>query len=221
MLNAFNRNATVRVGIVCVAALVLRGPAAHAQGTFQAIAQGAVANAPGVRAMTIRDASMGVCYTVFTVEGPTLGVPDSASTDSVERVRQLAEQRDRALSSLEARIAEESKGPAPQYGGEFTRQQAQSHYETDRSQLDLQYQRALRHEIPESAPWASATPGVKSGGYEEAANANRRATVDPDPTSVMKTLASQMATQIDLLRLLVEAPRITSSGPFSCPTTTP
>jgi hypothetical protein len=90
-------------------------------------------------------------------------------------------------------------------------------YESERFRIDDEYQRALRKEIPESYPWASATPGMRSGGWEDPANATRRALVDPDPTSAMKTLADQISRLDQLVMRLIEVPRLTASGPGACP----
>lgn len=196
----------------CIAALVLSGTPAHAQRTFDVLTEGAVGNIPGLRALTVRDNSISVCYTLFILESSTgplpVAAPDPTTAQSVERVRALAEERDKQLAALQ------QKYPA---GTDVVPLQSELEYEQARLRLDLEYQRALRHEIPESSPWASMLPGMRSGGYEDAANANRRATLDPDPTSAMKTIARQFALQIDLLRLLIEAPRMTTSAPFACP----
>jgi hypothetical protein len=167
--------------------------------------------------MTIRDTSLSICYTVFIVESPTRllslapTLPGDATARSIERARALAEERDRRLATLEAQLEND-------LGNQVLPEQE---YEQARLRLDLEYQRALRREIPESYPWASVLPGVRSGGLEDAANANRRASLDADPTSVMKTLSNQLTLQTELLRLFVDAPRLTSSGPFTCPTSRP
>lgn len=204
----------------CAAMVALSATTAHAQNTFELISGSEVSNLPGLRAMTIRDSSLSICYTVFIAQSPTRllslapTLPGDATARSIERARALAEEKDRRLAALEAQIENDLARLVPPL-------QAEQEYEQARLRLDLEYQRALRREIPESYPWASVLPGVRSGGLEDAANANRRASLDADPTSVMKTLSDQLTLQTELLRLFVEAPRLTSSGPFECPTSRP
>lgn len=210
----------LKVASALIVALFFLATTVDAQNTFEVISQGAVGSTTGLRAMTIRDNSMSACYTLFIVQssaGPATfpGMPsDDATAQSIERVRALAAARDKQLAEIDARINN-------RVGKEALALPTEPAYEQERLRVDLEYQRALRREIPESYPWASLLPGTRSGGLEDAANATRRATVDPDPTSVMKTLASQFAVQVDLLRLLIEAPRITASGPFACPARKP
>ena len=144
------------------AAVVALSATAHAQNTFELISGGAVSNLPGLRAMTIRDSSLSICYTVFIVESPTRllslapTLRGNATARSIERARALAEERDRRLATLEAQLEND-------LGNQVLPEQE---YEQARLRLDLEYQRALRHEIPESYPWASVLPGVRSGGWK-------------------------------------------------------
>ena len=59
-------------------------------------------------------------------------------------------------------------------------------------------------------------PRLETGGWENAADAIRRATLDPDPTSTMKTIAGQFARLDEQVRRLTEAPRMAASGPVAC-----
>ena len=168
MLNGSTRTPSMgpaRVAAGCVAALLLLGNTVNAQNTFEVIAQGAVSDAPGLRAMTVRDNSIAVCYTVFIMQlsTPPLTVPATRYDASVQSER----------------------------------------------------------EIPERWPWASALPGVRSGGQGDGVIAPPRSDIDPDPSSVRHTFESEFAQEVELLRRVIETPQITSSGPFACPKKTP
>jgi len=94
-------------------------------------------------------------------------------------------------------------------------------YEQDRHKINESYENVLRTEIPGSYPYAVPIPGMRTGGWEDAANAIRRAMLDPDPSSAMKTIASQFARIDEALRRLSEVPRLAVSGPFACGGTVP
>jgi hypothetical protein len=84
--------------------------------------------------------------------------------------------------------------------------------------VDTEYDGVLRTLIPGSYPAASATPGMRTGSWEDAAEATRRSLANPDPAP-LKTLAdpgglnSQLAS---LSQQLSSTPRLSASGPVPC-----
>jgi hypothetical protein len=132
--------------------------------------------------------------------------PDAATDETVQRLREAAERRDRQLAELKARLDRASS----------TDPLAAANYEIDRRRIEEEYEQALRSGVPATYPWASAVPGMRTGGWEDPANAMRRGLVDPDPTSAMKTLTEQFSRLDSLLRRLIEAPRLAVAGPARC-----
>jgi hypothetical protein len=141
--------------------------------------------------------------------------PVEASADdvveSVGRIRDAAEKRDRQLAELEAR-ARANRRSVPT----LDPREPFRWYEAERQKIDDEYEQVLRTEMPSSYPWASSTPGIQSGSWEDSANAIRRGVVDADPTSTMKTVTDRLARLDELLRRLAEAPRLAASGPVKC-----
>ena len=91
-------------------------------------------------------------------------------------------------------------------------------YEVERMRVDGEYESVLRAEIPGSYPAASSTPGMKTGAWEDAAEATRRAVSNPDPRT-MKPLADPEGLNSQLaswFQHLADAPRLAASGPASC-----
>jgi hypothetical protein len=192
--------------------IVLFGPGVNAQGTLEVIQQGSVSNISGLRALTIRDNSLSACYTLFILEqhidaGSSL-TTDDATEQSLRRLRDAADQRDREIAQLNA-------ATDLSHLSSYEQVVARTKYEDKRVKIDDRYEQALRMEIPGSYPWSSLLPGTKSGSQEDPANAVRRAVVDPNPTSTL--LTQQFAELNILIRSLIEAPRMASSGPFACP----
>lgn len=209
---------SIRSGCIVAAwvlALSLWVTGVAAQERFGVVAQNAVAPVSGLRIVTIRDNQRAECYTLFILEPPAgaavAPVPalDDEVTESVRRVREAAENRDRQLADLKARTA---KRPAfPLDSAEPARW-----YEIERRKIDEQYEQVLRAETAATYPWASSFPGTRSGGWEDSANAIRRGVVDPDPTSTMKTMMDHLVRIDELLRKLADAPRLAASGPNRC-----
>jgi hypothetical protein len=203
---------TARVAKISAGLLVLFGTVVNAQNTLDVVAQGPVSGISGLRAITIRDNQLSACYTLFILEQRTdVGVvttADVATQQSLQRMREAADERDR-------RIAELNAATDLSHLNDYEQAVARAKYEDDRVRIDDQYEQALRMEIPGSYPWSSTRPGTKSGSQEDPANAVRRAVVDPNPTSTL--LTQEFAELNTLIRSLIEAPRMTSSGPFACP----
>jgi hypothetical protein len=192
--------------------IALFGTVVNAQGTLEVIQQETVSNINGLRAVTIRDNSLSACYTLFILDqhidaGSALR-PDDATEQSLRRLRDAADERDREIAELNAATDLSRLS-------DYEQAVAKTKYENERVRIDDRYEQALRMEIPGSYPWASLLPGTKSGSQEDPANAIRRAVVDPSPSSTL--LTQEFAELNSLLRSLIEAPRMTSSGPFACP----
>ena len=107
----------------CAAVVVLSATTAHAQNTFELISGGTVSNLPDLRAMTIRDSSLSICYTVFIVQSPTRllslapTLPDDATARSIERARALAEERQAACRPRSADRKRARKAGSAAAGG--------------------------------------------------------------------------------------------------------
>jgi len=197
----------------CIVAVFFSGTALSAQTRFVVLGQSAIAEVSGLRIVTVRDRQLSMCHLLFIMEPSapldTMPVPmpaDDVTAQSVQRIRDAAEARDRQLVELRARASKAAPWDSV----------AAARYEAERQKIEDAYEQVLRAEIPGSYPWATPVPGVRAGGWEDAANAMRRAVVDPDPTSAMKTATVQFARLDALLRRLIEAPRLAASGPFTC-----
>jgi hypothetical protein len=203
------------VAKISVCLLVLFGTAANAQNRMDVIAQTSVGGINGLRAITIRDDQRASCYTLFILDAPTnagAATPDPATQQSLQRLQQAADERDRRISELNA-------ATNLSHLNNYEQAVARAKYEEERVRIDGQYEQALRMEIPGSYPWSSTRPGTKSGSQEDPANAVRRAVVDPNPASTI--LTREVAELNVLIRSLIEASRMTSSGPFACPPRNP
>lgn len=197
----------------CIVTVFFSGTALSAQARFRVLAQNAIGEVSGLRIVTIRDNQLSACYTLFIMEpsAPLDAMPvpmpvDDVTAQSVQRIRDAAEARDRQLVELRARASRAAPWDSV----------AAARYEAERQKIEDAYEQVLRAEIPGSYPWATPVPGMRAGGWEDAANAMRRAIVDPDPTSAMKTATVQFARLDALLRRLIEAPRLAAAGPFTC-----
>jgi hypothetical protein len=194
------------IALVCAAA-------ASAQNHFAVAGQTTIPGVSGLRIVTVRDTDMSMCYTLFIVEtqappaeATTATVPAVDTSAVVQRVRAAATRRDQAINALNQETqASSALDPT-----------VAARYQAARRKIEDEYEQALRAEIPGSYPWASAVPGVRSGGWEDPANATRRALLDPDPSSTMKTLVEQFGRLESLLIQLIEAPRVAVSGPSRC-----
>lgn len=198
----------------CAALLLVSAVTASAQDRFAVTAQSNIPGVTGLRIVTLMDVPMSTCYTLFIVE-TSAPAPDPAASSTagetsvvVQRIREAARRRDQAIVELN-RQAQATSSLDPT---------AAAKYEAARRKIEEDYEQVLRNEIPGSYPWASAVPGVRSGGWEDPANATRRALLDPDPASTMKTLVERFARLESLLTELIEAPRVAVSGPARCGT---
>jgi hypothetical protein len=199
------------------------GTPVSAQARFDVLTQHVVPEISGLRVVTIRDTQLSECYALFIMESaapsaapdaaaPTTTRADEAAQESLRRIQEAAEKRDRQLAELQATV----KAPT-QYPNDFPSVMRQ--HETARMKIEEEYERALRAELPGTSPWSSSVPGVRTGGSEELGNAMRRAVLDPDPTAPMKVVAGQLARLDALLTRLIEEPRLAVSGPAKCVTT--
>lgn len=191
----------------CVAALWASETTLSAQTRFEILGQDTMTNVSGLRIVTIRDNQLSACYTLFVMQSSVapaeeaVAAPtpaDEAIRQSVQRIREAADKRDRQVAELMSTTSTPGQ------------------FETARVKIEEEYERALMAELPGSHPWASALPGVKSGAPEDSASAIRRAMLDPDPTSSMKAMADRLARLEDLLTRLIEEPRLAVSGPVAC-----
>ena len=211
----------LRKPALTAAAVTLVGATLSAQTRFELIAEHEIPDVSTLRIVTIRDNQLSTCYTLFVAQSVAAPSPtteaaipgptpiDESTRQSVQRIREAAETRDRQLAEL--------MSSRTVYGfGDFGAAQAKHEFDRARVPIEEEYERVLRAEIPGSYNWTSMFPGVRSGGFEDPANAIRRAIVDPDPTSTMKTMGDQLAQLDGLLRRLIEEPRLAVAGPVTC-----
>jgi hypothetical protein len=186
-----------------------------AQARFDVLAQQAVSEVSGLRVVTIRDRPSSECYTLFIFEStppePAVATADpaaEAAQASVRRIQEAAVKRERQLAELQPTGALKQATDFPS---------VIRPPDTARLKIEEEFERTLREELPGGPPWASLVPGVRTGGSEDLSNDLRRARLDPDPASPMKTMEDQLARLDALLRRLIEQPRLAASGPVPCP----
>jgi hypothetical protein len=220
----------INAGASLVVVLLLSA-APSAQRRFEALKQDTIPEVAGLRIITIRDTLLNnTCYTLFMMEPPVAAAPapppiDEAQQQAVDRIREAAELHDQQVAEL--KLAFQSKtGLTPELarvpGLAVARNVSLAdylvRYEVERSKADAMYESVLRAEIPGSFPAATSTPGMKTGSWEDAAEATRRAITNPDPAPI-RTLADPdgFNTQLaSMLQHMSDAPRLSASGPVPC-----
>ncbi|HET9831245.1 MAG TPA: hypothetical protein VFP91_06040 [Vicinamibacterales bacterium] len=202
-----------------------------AQNRFEALKQDTIAEVPGLRIITVRDTLLDTCYTLFMSEPSgvaDIGAPppiDDERQQAIQRLRDAAERHDREVGNLKAQFEtktgltpEMARVPGLAVAKNVSLADYLVRYEVERLKVDTEYDGVLRTLIPGSYPAASATPGMRTGSWEDAAEATRRSLANPDPAP-LKTLAdpgglnSQLAS---LSQQLSNTPRLSASGPVPC-----
>jgi hypothetical protein len=217
------------VSLLC-GALLLATSSLSAQNRFEALKQDTIPGVGGLRIITVRDTVLDACYTLFMTEPPsTADVPqpqiDEARQQSIQRLRDAAAWHDEQVGALRTQFEsrtgltpEMARIPGLAVARNVSLGDSLVRYEVERMRVDGIYQSALRAEIPGSLPPASATPGMKTGAWEDLAEATRRAVTNPDPTPLQTlsdpgSLNSQVAS---LVQQLSDAPRLSATGPVPC-----
>src|SRR4051812_1085874 len=228
---------TRRIVTACfapLAVLLLTAVPLLAQSRFEALTQETITHASGLRIVTVRDNALGTCYTLFIME-PAGGAPQPSqatappveehSQQSIQRLRDAADKHDRQAAELKTQF-EAKTGMTPataripglavkrnvSLGDSLVR------YEVERMRIDGEYESVLRAEVPGSYPSATASPGMRTGAWEDAAEATRRAIANPDPTP-MKTFADPAGVNSQLaswFERVADAPRLAAAGPMAC-----
>jgi hypothetical protein len=214
---------------LCLAATAGLAAPLFAQSRFELLSRDALTDASGLRIVVVRDNQLSSCFALFTMDPPAAPPPaevvvtpspaDIARQQSIERIRRAAEKRDLQLAALNAEFTKRAGRPYDSLTSNANYAVDPvliGNYEQDRRRINEAYDNVLWSEIPGSYPYAVPYPGMRTGGWEDAANAVRRAMVDPDPSSAMKTMATQFARIDEALRRLNEVPRLAVSGPFAC-----
>jgi len=219
------------ISMLC-GALLLTSSSLSAQNRFEALKQDTIPGVGGLRIITVRDTLLAACYTLFIAESPSLadnGVPpppiDDARQQSIQRLRDAAALHDEQVVELRTQF-ESRTGLTPEMaripGLAVARNVSLAdylvRYEVERMRVDGLFQSAIRAEIPGSLPPASATPGMKTGAWEDLAEATRRAITNPDPTP-SQTLADPVGLNSQLaswFQQLSDAPRLSATGPVPC-----
>jgi len=195
---------------------------ASAQTRVELLTRETIPGVDGLQMLTIRDNQLSVCYMLFILQptvSPALPAPTAVQTDStqqsVQRVREAAERHDRQVGELKKRFQAQTGRPYEMWPPTTTTgwYDASTNYESDRKKIDDEYEHVLRTEMPGSYPWSVLTPGMRTGGWEDAAEAMRRSITNPDPRPFADSLNTQLGF---LFQRLAEAPRMTVSGPVPC-----
>ena len=229
---------TRRARVVAACALLLCGALSltpsslSAQSRFEALKQDTIPGVGGLRIITVRDTLLDACYTLFMTESASTadnGAPtppiDDARQQAIQRLRDAAARHDEQVGALKEQF-ETKTGLTPEMaripGLAVARNVSLAdylvRYEVERMRVDGFYESALRAEIPGSLPAASSTPGMKTGAWEDLAEATRRAVTNPDP-GTMQTLADPVGLNSQLaswLRQVSDAPRLSATGPVPC-----
>ncbi len=152
-------SAAFRIAVLGATAFVAVGATAHAQ-RFSAVGREAVATAPGLEVVTLRDATLNACYTLFIFEpapqAARLIVPDSRSAQD------LAEERDRRLAALLAEYERSQYAPVPG----FVTNPLRFSVEADR--VEREYERRVREQemsrLEDQLTRATAAPRMAVSG---------------------------------------------------------
>ena len=212
--------------------LLLATSSLSAQSRFEALKQDTIAEVAGLRIITVRDTLLNTCYTLFMMapvavaaNAPAAPPPDEARQQAIERIRQAAELHDQQVAELKLQFQsktgltpEMARIPGLAVARNVSLADYLVRYEVERMKSDSLYESVLRTEIPGTFPAATATPGMKTGAWEDAAEAIRRSVTNPDP-GTFKTLSDPdgFNTQLaSLLQQMSDAPRLSASGPVPC-----
>ena len=226
------RSHAIAAGISMLCGALLLTPCSlSAQNRFEALRQETIPGVAGLRVITVRDTVLDACYTLFMTESASaaeIAPPppiDDERQQSIQRLRDAAALHDEQVSQLKAQFAdrtgltpEEARIPGLAVARNISLGDSLVRYETERMRVDGLFQSALRAEIPGSLPPTSATPGMRTGAWEDLAEATRRAITNPDPAP-LQTLAdpggfnSQLASWFQQLS---NTPRMSATGPVPC-----
>jgi hypothetical protein len=218
------------ISMLC-GALLLTPSLLSAQNRFEALKQDMIPGVAGLRVITVRDTVLDACYTLFVTEPASAPVYaqappiDSEQQQAIQRLRDAAALHDEQVSQLKAQFAnrtgltpEEARIPGLAVARNISLADYLVRYEAERMRVDGLFQSTLRAEIPGSLPPTSATPGMRTGAWEDLAEATRRAITNADPAP-MQTLAdpggfnSQLASWFQQLS---NTPRMSATGPVPC-----
>jgi hypothetical protein len=190
---------------------------AAAQGRFQLLGQEPVAAVTGLTIYTIRDGVTAGCYTLFALDPAQVPAPSRAETAATEVL--TAEQLERV------RVAEELRDAIAVRNRRLEDLQSRStsmwavHFETQRQQIDYDYEQTVRSLLPGLNPRAQVAPGWPTSSPDEVAAAVRTAIADGE---IANDSARQSRVEALMERLLNSAAsnRLAAAGPFACPALT-
>jgi hypothetical protein len=152
-------SATCRIAACGLVALLGADATAHAQ-RFSAVGREAVATAPGLEVVTVRDATLNACYTLFLFEPASqpsrVVIPDSRSRQD------LAEERDRRLAALLAEHERSLYAPVPGFVADPLP------YRVEIERVQSEFERTLREQelsrLEEQLARATAAPRMAVSG---------------------------------------------------------
>jgi len=215
-----------------VGALLLSASSLSAQHRFEALKQDTIPEVAGLKIITVRDTLLDTCYTLFMME--PAGAPDpnasaappidDARQQSIQRLRDAAARHDREINDLRSQFEwkigltpEMARIPGLVVEKNIALGDSLVRYEADRLRVDAEYESVLRAEIPGSYPAATSVPGMKTGSWEDAAEATRRSLANPDPTP-LTTFADPggLDSQLASWQHMSDTPRMSASGPVPC-----
>jgi hypothetical protein len=213
----------------CLAAIVSFATTLSAQSRFQIVSQDGMNDAGGLRITVVRDTQLSSCFAVFSVESPVpppvteVVAPPSpaelARQEAIVRMGEAAVRRNQQLADLNAEFERRAGRPYTSLTSNSTYAVDPvllGNYQQDLQRINQEYENVMLSVVPGTFPYATAVPGMRSGGLEDASSTLRLALLDPNPTETMRTITNQFARIDDVLRRLIAAPRLAASGPFPC-----
>jgi hypothetical protein len=223
-----------RFACICASmfvAFVLAEAPSPAQTRFQVLAQETNSDVVGLRFVILRDSQLAACYTLFIMESAPAeraseavapAPAEDSAQQSIQRLRAAAAKRDREIAALKAEYDAKFGTAREVAPGQSARNPAPAafiDYEWKRLKIEAEYADVLRTEIPGRDLWAVAAPGMRSGGWEDGAEALRRALINPDPGTLRSPddptgINSRLESWF---QRVIETPRLAASGPVPCP----
>lgn len=233
---------TVAIGFALLGALTTAP--ARAQARFELLTRDTIGEIGGLQIFTIRDNHLAACYTVFVLQ-PTALTPSPPSPELLNQGPSPTEQQQAAEERAKAAVLQRLRDAAAKRDQQFAELRARAddplriieaihtpaEFETARLKIEDEFAQALVRLLPGSpyAPYAAPYPGGRTSGDFDLAEAIRRSLANPDQTT-LRTFADSggsnaqlesLSQQVIQLQRMVEAPKLTASGPAPCnPSTT-
>jgi hypothetical protein len=206
----------MRAGLMFLAIAATIAASVDAQSRFRVLAVDAIDELKGLQIYTIRDEQTASCYGLVLIGStgleslPFSNDPRAADPDADRKIRlahalrDLLATRDRQIAGLQSRHTD---GPGT------------VHYESDREQIEQEYEQGVRALIPQLYPSAQVAPGWRTTSPDALNDAVRRALTEGDAVDA----AAARSASDEQLRRLIASNRASATvfGPIACRTTKP